>query len=66
MNENLDCSSEFERRLWDIRDLLYRAVQDDIAAKTEDARVATKEAYEKLSGLLDRLGSNLKNPDLSS
>jgi hypothetical protein len=66
MNENLDCSSEFERRLWDIRDLLHRAVQDDIAAKTEDARVATKEAYEKLSGLLDRLGSNLKNPDLSS
>jgi hypothetical protein len=60
MSENLDCSSEFEGRLRDIWDLLYRAVQHDIADKSEDARAATKEAYEQISVLLNRLESNLK------
>lgn len=51
-----------ERNLWEIRDLLYRAVQEHMAKKSADALEPTKEAYERLSSLLDSLGSNLKRP----
>jgi len=63
MSNELQCSKEFERRLWNIRDTLYGAVQDNIAHQHEFARLCTKKAYEELSGLLDELQSNLKKPD---
>jgi hypothetical protein len=62
MSENLHCSEGAERRLYEIRDRLYAAVQAHIADDTESARTATKEAYEHLSTLLDSLQSNLKPP----
>jgi hypothetical protein len=55
-------SEHIERNLWEIRDLLYRAVQNHMAQKSVDAREPTKEAYEQLSSLLDSLGSNLERP----
>lgn len=63
MNNELQCSKEFEQRLWNIRDVLYGAVQENIAHQHESARLGTKKAYEELSGLLDELQSNLKKPD---
>jgi hypothetical protein len=62
MNEDLRCSSRFEEKLRDIRDLLYRAVQSNIGKEPDEASTATKEAYEALSTALDSLQSNLKKP----
>ncbi|WP_164902935.1 hypothetical protein [Rhizobium leguminosarum] len=62
-NDPLLCSKEFEQRLWNIRDILHGAVQDNIAHQQESARLGTKKAYEELSALLDSLQSNLKQPD---
>jgi len=62
MSENLYCSDEAERRLHEIRDRLYAAVQANIADDADSARTATKDAYEGLSTLLDSLQSNLKPP----
>lgn len=64
MNNELQCSKEFEQRLWNIRDVLYgAAVQENIAHQHESASLGTKKAYEELSGPLDELQSNLKKPD---
>jgi hypothetical protein len=65
MNEDLRCSSGFEEKLRDIRDLLYRAVQSNIGKEPDKASTATKEPYEALSTALDSLQSNLKNPGRS-
>jgi hypothetical protein len=56
------CSSEVESQLRSIRDLLYRGVQNDIADELDISNRATKEAYERLSALFDRLQSNLVRP----
>lgn len=48
--------------LREIRDILYRAVQNGVAKNQDDAHHATKEAYERVSALLDRLESNLVAP----
>ncbi|MFP3547194.1 hypothetical protein SB748_27630 [Rhizobium sp. SIMBA_035] len=63
MNNELQCSKEFEQRLWNIRDILHGAVQDSIAHQQQSAGLATKKAYEELAGLLDELQSNLKKPE---
>lgn len=52
--------SDLDEELWEIRDILHRAVQMHIADNTEDAKAATKEAYQRLSTLLDETQSNLK------
>lgn len=62
MEGDLNCSPRFEDEVRQIRDLLYRAVQAGMAENTQQAHQATKEAYESLSGLLDALQSNLKQP----
>ena len=54
--------SDLDEELWEIRDILHRAVQMHIADNTEDAKAATKEAYQRLSTLLDETQSNLKPP----
>ena len=59
---NGEDSKNIESDLREIRDLLYRAVLDHMAQKCADARVPTKQASERLSSLLDSLGSNLKLP----
>ncbi len=59
---NGEDSKNIESDLREIRDLLYRAVQDHMAQKSTDAKEPTKQAYERLSSLLDSLGSNLKLP----
>lgn len=66
MSNGVD-SKNTESDLREIRDLLYRAVQDHMAQRSADAKEPTKQAYERLSSLLDGLGSNLKLPldDLS-
>jgi hypothetical protein len=63
MSNQPQCSKEFEQRLWNIRDILYGAVQDSIAHQQMSAHLATKKAYEDLAGLLDELQSNLKRPE---
>jgi hypothetical protein len=63
VSKELQCSKKFEQRLWNIRDVLYGAVQDNIANQHESACLGTKKAYEELLGLLDELQSNLKKPD---
>ncbi len=62
MNE-LHCSPEVEERLWTIRNLLYRAVQDTIPDQHTDDAAAVKQAYEEITTLLDELRSNLVRPD---
>lgn len=52
--------SDVDNELWDIRDILHRAVQMHIANDARGAAAATKEAYQLLSTLLDRTQSNLK------
>ncbi|MBW9091943.1 hypothetical protein JNB91_29670 [Rhizobium wenxiniae] len=59
---NGEDSKNIESDLREIRDLLYRAVQDHMAQMSADAKEPTKQAYERLSSLLDSLGSNLKLP----
>lgn len=60
---NGDLSSlVLDENLREIRDILYRAVQSGIAKSPDDAHHATKEAYVRLSVLLDRLESNLVAP----
>ncbi|MVA37397.1 hypothetical protein [Agrobacterium vitis] len=60
---NGDLSSlVLDGNLREIRDILYRAVQSGIAKSPDDAHHATKEAYVRLSVLLDRLESNLVAP----
>lgn len=54
--------SDIDEELWEIRDILHRAMQMHIADNTEDAKAATKEAYQRLSTLLDETQSNLKPP----
>jgi len=54
--------SVIDQELWEIRDILHRAVQMHIADNIEDAKSATKDAYERLSTLLDQSQSNLKPP----
>jgi hypothetical protein len=54
--------SDVDNELWDIRDILHRAVQMHIANDAPGAAAATKEAYQRLSTLLDRTQSNLKPP----
>jgi hypothetical protein len=52
--------SDVDNELWDIRNILHRAVQMHIANDAPGAAAATKEAYQRLSTLLDRAQSNLK------
>ena len=54
--------SDLDEELWEIRDILHRAVQMHIADNTGDAKAATKQAYQRLSTLLDETQSNLKPP----
>jgi hypothetical protein len=63
MPANLHCSEEVERKLYEIRDLLYQTVQSLVAGRIDSARTPAKDAYENLSQLLDRLQRNLKTPD---
>ena len=60
MSEELSCSRVMEKRLWEIRDILYGAVQAHMANNLEDQQTGTKQAYEALSTLLNSLQSNLK------
>lgn len=54
--------SDINEELWEIRDILHRAMQMHIADNTENAKAATKEAYQRLSTLLGETQSNLKPP----
>ncbi|MDK4715431.1 hypothetical protein [Rhizobium sp. CNPSo 4039] len=53
------CSPAVETRLWKIRNLLYRAVQDSILKEQAEGHPAVKQAYEEISALLDQLQSNI-------
>lgn len=66
MSEELSCSKVMEERPWEIRDLLYGAVQAQIADNLEDQQTGTKHAYEALSTLLNSLQSNLMPPGSSA
>jgi hypothetical protein len=55
-------AANFEKDLWEIRDLLYGAVQAHMGQRSADALEPTKKAYERLSSLLDSSGGNLKRP----
>lgn len=57
---NLNCSPAVETRLWKVRNLLYRAVQETMLDHEGDVRATVKQAYEDLSVLLDELSSNLR------
>ena len=59
---NQQLTANFEKDLWEIRDLLYGAVQAHMRQRGADALAPTKKAYERLSSLLDSSGSNLKRP----
>lgn len=62
MND-LHCSAVVEERLWTIKNLLYRAVQDTVVDQRADDPAAVKQAYEDISTLLDELQSNLVRTD---
>ncbi|MBW9118129.1 hypothetical protein JNB88_31435 [Rhizobium cauense] len=54
--------TRIDEELWEVRDLLHRAVQMHIAGQEEEAQTATKDAYRRLATVLDRMQSNLKRP----
>ena len=59
---NRDSDGKVPEELWNIRDILYKAVEMQMADDAEEARRLTKEAYQRLSTFLDRTGSNLVAP----
>ncbi len=48
MND-LRCSPAVETRLWKIRNLLYRAVQDSILKEQGEGLLAVKQAYDDIA-----------------
>jgi len=54
MND-LRCSPAVETRLWKIRNLLYRAVQDSMLKEQGEGLLAVKQAYDDIAALLDEL-----------
>lgn len=52
--------SVIDEDLWETRGILHRAMQVHISDSMEDAKAATKAAYQRLSTLLDETQSNHK------
>ncbi|PWE53937.1 hypothetical protein DEM27_23790 [Metarhizobium album] len=63
MPNQLACSPAFEKLLWDIRDILHKAVQKQMANDSTEAHDLTKEAYQRLATALNQLESNIVAPN---